>query len=600
MTMTFFSVLALSCSIPVLADTNKFLVTPPHEFVEHVSEDNINTSLLHEIQSSLPDPLGTGKASDHFTDIEASLGPIYAALPKNQYGNLEHVTARYALRRLFVLRHGWAIKGLEPMGGTYNSSSPAGVLKDQVPAYIEDLFEQRLQGRGFQLHELAVLAATIEHLIKEEAMARLGGAFKVLGGKSKINDPRLVLSSGDATVMLDTYLTGFILAEDLPSKAPAEVDKLVKDMPDVFAYWPQTQAFARRIQREVTQTSDKDAVMELILKINAEHGGNAQDRFNKDVTSAAEHDHEMSFASLAKVMEAVGDQFGKFFDDTVCKSMKDTLLKMEHRGTGSIRLADFYKPALEDGVWQFQESAGYLRELGVLEESDPKEPRVMIANYLLSPSNCIAASGFYSVCCKNECDGLLGRLEDMAAGPEATPAAIATMIAALPSSTVLAPRILSDTSLQRLHDIAATHGGTVPLHGRLFTQWMHHAYPRECPFPHVSGTTDPKLPDEWEQASGDEPIATAHEMKQYMQWSTNSTRHIPAEDLLPWSQEEELLIVRPSGGIPEWSQDASIQTQGTKRSIVLLSIAGTLSYTLIRMFNVASVGAYVEPKKFEI
>jgi len=593
--MTVFSVLALSCGIPVLANTNKFLVTPPHASAEHVSEDSIYTSLLSEIQRSLPDPLGTDKASNHVSQIEASLGPIYAALPKNQYGNLEHVIARYALRRLFVLRHGWAIKGLEPIGGTYNSSSPAGVLKDQVPAYIEDLFEQRLEGRGFQLHELAVLAATIEHLITEEAMSRLGGAFKILGGTSKINDPRFVLSSDDASVLLDTYLTGFILAEDLPSKAPAEVHKLVKDMPDVFAYWPQTQAFARRVQREITQTSDHDAVMELMLKINAEHGGNAQYD-----PAAHTQDHELNSAALTKVIEAVGDQFGNFFDDTVCKSMKATLVKMEHRGTGSIRLADFYKPALEDGVWQFQESAGYLRELGVLEESDPKEPRVMIANYLLSPSNCIAASGFYSVCCKNECDGLLGRLEEMTAGPEATPAMIATMIAALPSSTVLAPRILSDTSLQRLHDIAATHGGTVPLHGRLFTQWMHHAYPRECPYPHVSGTTDPKLPEEWGQPSGDEPIATAHEMKQYIQWSTNSTRHIPAEDLMPWSQEEELLVVRPSGGIPQWSQDVSIQTQGTKRSMVLLSIAGTLSYTLIRMFNVASVGAYVEPKKFEI
>ena len=78
---------------------------------------------------------------------------------------------RYALHRLFVLRHGWAIKGLRSEGETYNSSSPSGVLTDHVPAYIEHLFEQRLGGKGFGLHETAVLAATIEHLIHNEAVS---------------------------------------------------------------------------------------------------------------------------------------------------------------------------------------------------------------------------------------------------------------------------------------------------------------------------------------------------------------------------------------------------------------------------------------------
>ena len=38
------------------------------------------------------------------------------------------------------------------------------------PTYIQDLFEQRLGGRGFGLHELGVLAATIEHLVHSEAI----------------------------------------------------------------------------------------------------------------------------------------------------------------------------------------------------------------------------------------------------------------------------------------------------------------------------------------------------------------------------------------------------------------------------------------------
>jgi len=26
----------------------------------------------------------------------------------------------------------------------------------------------------------------------------------------------------------------------------------------------------------------------------------------------------------------------------------------------------------------------------------------------------------------------------------------------------------------------------VPLHGRLFTQWLHFAFPHECPYPHIT------------------------------------------------------------------------------------------------------------------
>merc|ERR1740129_1200592 len=56
------------------------------------------------------------------------------------------------------------------------------------------------------------------------------------------------------------------------------------------------------------------------------------------------------------------------------------------------------------------------------------------------------------------------------------------------SSTVLAGRTLAPVLVTRLQEIATQHSGLVPLHGRLFAQWMHHAYPRECAYPHVAGT----------------------------------------------------------------------------------------------------------------
>merc|ERR1719213_733284 len=141
--------------------------------------------------------------------MEAALDPIYAALPKNPQGYLGHSTVRYAFHRLFVQRHGWVISGLDAAGGHRNTTSSAGLLKEQVPAYIQELFEQRLGGRGFGLHELGVLAAIIEHLVHSEAIKRLGDAFKVHNSL-----PTAVMNKDEADNVLDTYMTSYILGED--------------------------------------------------------------------------------------------------------------------------------------------------------------------------------------------------------------------------------------------------------------------------------------------------------------------------------------------------------------------------------------------------
>merc|ERR1719305_780426 len=172
----------------------------------------------------------------------------------------------------------------------------------------------------------------------------------------------------------------------------------------------------------------------------------------------------------------------------------------------------------------FQEKAAYLREIGALDESDPTMPRVIITNYLTSPTNCLASSSFYSVCCMDECEGLLGHLEREIAAPEATSARIATLVSQLSSSSVVAPR-----------------------------KWLHHAFPRECPYPHVSGTTNPQTADEWLESTGDEKdaVATEAEMKAHIddahRTSLKMETAVDQADFapLPWSPEEELLIARP-------------------------------------------------------
>merc|ERR1719277_2000904 len=55
----------------------------------------------------------------------------------------------------------------------------------------------------------------------------------------------------------------------------------------------------------------------------------------------------------------------------------------------------------------------------------------------------------------DECENLLGSLEKQIAAPEATPERIAALVATLPSSSVLAPRVLPTALLARLREITA-------------------------------------------------------------------------------------------------------------------------------------------------
>merc|ERR1719277_1976873 len=99
------------------------------------------------------------------------------------------------------------------------------------------------------------------------------------------------------------------------------------------------------------------------------------------------------------------------------------------------------------------------------------------------------------------------------------------------SDSVDAPRNLSASLVSRLWEIADHHDGSVPLHGRLFAQGMHHAYPLECPYPHAGGTTQPLTPDEWMDQSGLDVENSKALLEAYV------TTNIPSQqksDELPW------------------------------------------------------------------
>merc|ERR1719345_719930 len=112
--------------------------------------------------------------------VEKGLQTMFQALPKNEYGKLGHSSVRYMLHRFFVQDHGWFIEGLFTEGAALNTSSPSGALKGRVPMFVQGLFEKRLSGRGFGIHEMAVLVAVVENSVHQESQASLKTTYKAL------------------------------------------------------------------------------------------------------------------------------------------------------------------------------------------------------------------------------------------------------------------------------------------------------------------------------------------------------------------------------------------------------------------------------------
>jgi hypothetical protein len=215
--------------------------------------------------------------------------------------------------------------------------------------------------------------------------------------------------------------------------------------------------------------------------------------------------------------------------------MKKILMTMEDGHTGRVRLADFYGNAL-NGKWQFQESVEYLRLNGALDEANPGNMRVIIPNYVNGLSNCIGASDYHSICCISECEGVRSRLETSLGKALATPEEIASIVAGIPSATSPAEGAVDTVLMLRLKRIAADNGGLVPIFGRLFAQWLHHAYPRECEFPHLAGKTSPLDVYDMEKA-GLEIMARDHDMKFHA--SIKKRKDAPVEGA-EWVHHEEL------------------------------------------------------------
>merc|ERR1719277_1298216 len=223
-----------------------------------------------------------------------------------------------------------------------------------------------------------------------------------------------------------------------------------------------------------------------------------------------------------------------------CAWMKEDLMALDSHGLGLVPMSKFYSRDDTDHNFAYTESIDYLRDVGAIEEFPDRQPHVRITNYLLSSSNCFAARPYFSVCCINECEALMSELERRVQAPEAQVGELIALIGNLSTSTIDAPRSLPSSLVERLHAIAAKSNGQVPLHGRLFAQWLHFAFPNECPVP-LSGSDGILTPTEINRKA---LVVSAEELQKHINQTSGVVTGMPGEgesaSLSQWSDDEVL------------------------------------------------------------
>jgi len=461
----------------------------------HVSVEEVSLQLITELKATLR----PGGNHDRIFKWEEALRPMFASLEKNIHGNLDQASARYVLHRIFARRHGWYMTGLEPR----DVSSGPDSLKEWVPSYLLNLVEELLGTQGINNQELAVLAATFEDLAHKEALGRL---------KEIYEDMHLPIdghiTDQIAEEVIQTYMAIYTSAEDLSNRSAASLRGMELDLGESAQVW------LREVQHNVTAANL------------------AQTGVNGTKT--------LDFQATSRIVEHVGQEFSTF-NHQECRALKSALLEVEdNKRPGHVRLYDFYKKGLEETFWTFDESIEYLRVLGALDETE-SQPRVIVPNYVSSETNCLTASTFYKSCCRSECEDLMEHLEREINAPTAYPAKIAKIVAGLPSDGMAGPGALSPFLVSQLNDIAANGGGQISLHSRSFAQWMHNAFPRECPVPHASN--HPQTPDEWLAEYGVESTKASREVR-----LEHLELHAYDEEQMPWNVDA---IVQQQCPIPE-------------------------------------------------
>jgi hypothetical protein len=513
-----------------------------------------SASIRTELRGILSEALGNGHGVEHerLDKIRSALTPMFRALPKNTKGKVASQVMRYAVRRYFSQHHAWIVRGFEPHADIMNVSEPDGdILQDKIPDYIRSLLEEQFQQEGFAFEDMVAMVAAIERLAFDEVVKSVELAYHL---NSHAFTDRL--SREELMSIISSYLITEML-EGTDNKDQHKAD--MENIRDRYPNW------------DITYTFLVDVV--------------SSDIFGRrnSVSPFAERE-TFGFEDVVRMSEAVSEQFGPWSNHE-CHEMRDMLTKYDVHQTGRVRIADFYRSTVE-GAWQFLEPTEFLRHNGALDESSKYlGPQVIIANYIAGMSNCITSAPYYSICCLNDCDQVFQHLEALITAPTAPVTKILEAVESMPQAPTIA-----DDRLGQVSQIADLHDGEVPIHGRLFSQWLHFVFPHECPYPHMGGLS-PKTQEQWRALVGEEAESVSEdEVRQHLDADYGSRQASPDAGKSMWILKETLMeSSTPSDSTPALSR--------TLRLVAMLTTLGSFGYLAFKEIHRMLPGA--KSKSFE-
>merc|ERR1719273_2156070 len=149
------------------------------------------------------------------------------------------------------------------------------------------------------------------------------------------------------------------------------------------------------------------------------------------------------------------------------------------------------------------------------------------------------------------------------------------------SSSMSDPRKVSADLASKLHSIAERNDGEVPLHGRLFAQWLHQAFPYECPFPHISEDGSELSAHRW---LGGEAIASVEVRADHVETvdtkiAEESVEEAAVPSVAQWSEEEVLPLAEKRRRAPgsAWGFPLRFAVQAAMCLVVLRIVLTALS-----------------------
>lgn len=479
------------------------------------------TAFQNEVREAVREAMGCGghTSDEQVAKIREIITPIFRTLPKNGHGRIERRSLRHIVYRYFNQKSALIVRGFELARPAHNDSAwgTADILSQRVPAYVESALESNhAQEHGFDLDDAVHMVVTIAELIFDSESTLLEKAYASLQKSTATS-----LTQSSLHQVLDAYIVHWMMGsvDGINVAALLRNEKLLKKS---FPVWDHLSGLVRGQVQAFDYQKQK-----------------------KPRASRSPFDIHYKFDDAHEIVGSITRTFASFWESE-CATMKNQLMTMDAQGTGRVPLARFYGTGLDED-WRFGESEVYLRELGALDETSSwRGKQVIVPNYMQAASNCIITTDHYNICCQNDCESIFMAIEANVSAPSALPETLLDVVSQMSyvSQETLdeSAAHLDRTLTRQLQQIAAAHGGRVPLHGRLFAQWLHYVFPRECPFPHKAGTAVTATPTQY----GTAYRASENEMQQHASAANDTALPSSAskeelEWMSQWSEEEELI-----------------------------------------------------------